>query len=894
MLKTINKRNKNAKMALSQIFLLLVSIVAISYALGSEVGIVSGKVFDGDCVGFCKISNTQIYDEYTGNIYKKNTGAGPSWTIIKGPDAGSTIRDANTIGLLDKELSTATVLFQLPSNAGEKPSGAQAPASGSGNNQQVYDDSACIAKGGICGSICTGGTTTPGLCGGPSNRICCIPRTGDEDPKAQGADTGGDGNNNDPPPVAGISALVLNRFSGKSVDLWSTSEPGKNLVGTLTPVKGEDGVFKLIGEDGNAVQVNGKTEFTRADVSEMNAAGIWGGMGVGFLGNLAEGAAWALGLATAINFFAPILGFDPSETQAITNAFAIGALATGGIRGAVEQWGTEAGIKAVNAQYLGLSAATWVGVGVGALYFVDNYKKESKKTAVFTCYPWQAPLGGQNCEACNEGDLPCSEYQCKSLGQACELINKGTDEEKCAWVNRNDVNPPVIAPLEEVLPENYNYQRQNTGILPPDRGVIVENLGSSDKCIPAFTPFRFGITTINNGEGEPAKCKVDKVRKPTFDEMAFFMSDGLFRYNHTFSLSLPGTANLEAEGVEVENGGNYELFVKCQDANGNENVANFVFKYCVDDGPDTTPPLIDSTSISNGLPVQYDTTSLDLDVYINEPVQACKWSHTDTSYESMENSMDCSLASSISRANAFGLYTCRTTLNGLKDRFENEFFFKCKDITGNENKESYEYKVIGTQPLVIDSVTPNNETIRDSTDAVKVTFDVRTSAGYKEGESTCYYSGSSDTGEPEDADGYIAFFETNSFRHKQDLFLVGGTTENPVEYTYYIRCVDLGGNADYEKIIFDVASDNEAPEVVRASHEENYLKITTNEASRCVYDTLSCSYVFEDGIKITTTDDSSHFVDWNPSSNYYIKCKDEFDNQPNPDECNILVRPSDF
>ena len=72
------------------------------------------------------------------------------------------------------------------------------------------------------------------------------------------------------------------------------------------------------------------------------------------------------------------------------------------------------------------------------------------------------------------------------------------------------------------------------------------------------------------------------------------------------------------------------------------------------------------------------------------------------------------------------------------------------------------------------------------------------------------------------------------------------------------------------------------------------MKLTTNEEARCVYDVVDCTYNFEDGIEITTTDDFSHFVNWDLQSSLYIKCKDEFDNQPNPNTCSIIARSSDF
>ena len=71
-------------------------------------------------------------------------------------------------------------------------------------------------------------------------------------------------------------------------------------------------------------------------------------------------------------------------------------------------------------------------------------------------------------------------------------------------------------------------------------------------------------------------------------------------------MSLPGQSALKAENLTLENDGQFSLFTRCQDSNGNANTANFVFKYCVEKGPDTTPPLIISTSLLNGMPIAFN------------------------------------------------------------------------------------------------------------------------------------------------------------------------------------------------------------------------------------------------------------------------------------------------
>lgn len=592
--------------------------------------------------------------------------------------------------------------------------------------------------------------------------------------------------------------------------------------------------------------------------------------GAGYsISGILQAAGHALMIYYGVQMVGGVFGFDDAQTEAASYAAAWGYFVG---KSALSIWG-EGGYFASG---LTVGWATVIGLVVAAIIYIYMYEDIETKEVTFTCEPWSAQTGGNNCEKCNkQGDLPCSEYQCRSLGQACQLLNAGTENEKCAWVNPKDITPPAITTNKEDLLDGYEYSPDNT-ISPPDRGVKILNQNSKDACADAFTPFTFGITT-----DEPAKCKIDYLRKDSFEEMNFYFGgNSLLTYEHTQAMALPGGESLSSENITLENGGQFELYTRCEDANGNSNTANFVFKYCVEDGPDTTPPLIVGTSLINKMPVAYNQTSVDLEVYINEPAE-CKWSHLDQSYDDMENEMSCS--SSIKEINAQGVYPCSVTLDGIKNNEENDFYFRCKDkplatSDRNVNSQSYKFTMKGTIPLVIDSASPDNETIKDSTDAVQVTLKSKTSAGYNEGAASCFYSEG-------DEDNYVLFYETTFYEHSQDLWLPAG------EYNYFIKCVDLGGNSDTKEINFIVESDNVAPLIVRAYHDEPYLKIITDEESECVFDTTDCSYLFDDGTIITTSNGFDHFTEWNTKTNLYIKCRDIYGNSPQPSNvCSIEVR----
>jgi hypothetical protein len=524
-----------------------------------------------------------------------------------------------------------------------------------------------------------------------------------------------------------------------------------------------------------------------------------------------------------------------------------------------------------------------IGLGVGVIWFLHDYTKTRYYLITYNCYGWQPESGGQHCEECNEGQFPCTEYRCESLGRSCKLLNVGSTEEKCVWDNRNDISPPEISswnvPLDQ---EKFQYVPDTATLpatLPGDKGVIIKYKSSGDGCMPPFTRLKFGVTLNKVGT-----CRIDTTRTADFDSMGTLLSNGFYIENHTIQVIHAGTTELENEGIGLDNGGNYEIFVRCESENGYSNDGTFVFKYCINDEPDREAPRIELTNPLNNRPIPEGQTSMPISIYTDKPSD-CKWSHTDEDYDTMTNTMSC--AKSITEINANMLYQCTTTLDGLRDSTENKFYFRCKSYPANEeadryeNQESYPYTLIGTKALIIDSIKPNSTTIIDSTESVPVTIDVKTSAGYNKGDAACYLKTSSSTG------SYILFANTDSYQHTQELWLTEG------DYNYDIRCCDLGGNCDSDSIEFSVETDFEAPAVVRIYNEGSSLKLATNEKAECVYDTTSCNYAFDNGIKISSSDNLEHTTEWNTENTFYIKCKDEFEGQPAGDECTIIVRPSD-
>ncbi len=609
-----------------------------------------------------------------------------------------------------------------------------------------------------------------------------------------------------------------------------------------------------------------------------------------FWSNIMTGLQTSLLVYGIIQMLGGLLGLD----KGLTDALSYGAV--GGIMSAEIANTLLVGKDAVwaNTMDTGLIGTTGIGIVVGLVIFALTYKTTSEEKITFQCKVWNPPRGGEDCEKCNldQKNFPCTDYRCRSLGAGCELLNKGTGEEKCVWRNPRDVNSPTISPNYQNISEGYVYA--NVHIRPPGLGFEIKNTNltrNEEGCVEAFYPIQFGITT-----DKPTTCKIDYNHTKSFDDMQYdFGESTTYKYNHTQTLRLPGPTNINTEAPELKNDGVYNLFVRCMDANGNKNTEGnvnedeFAIKFCVNKGPDTTPAKIEKTSLLNNMPINFGKDTINITVYTNEPAD-CKWSKEDKDYGVMENTLACSR--SITEINANQLYACSGKLTGIKDREENNFYFRCKDqpqaaeADRNVNGESYKFTITGTQPLNILRAGPNG-TIMGSTSIVPVNIELETGNGYKDGEAICYYS---TTGNDND---YVKFFETESYIHKQRQDLARG------EYTYYFKCVDLGGNADYNRTRIRIDVDDTAPRVIRVKHDTGEssvcgaagcLQITTNEESICVYSTTTCNFELANGIKMPYEMTKTHYAEWNTNYNYYIKCTDKAGNQPVPTGCSMTVK----
>lgn len=602
---------------------------------------------------------------------------------------------------------------------------------------------------------------------------------------------------------------------------------------------------------------SGSPTATQQGMISPQTAGMIGGIVGGIIGGIAGNAlAGALGLdktgsflmSTGFGFIGSVMG----------TAIGTGLAGQVGVGAAIQ-----AAIFGGGAEIFGSVMAIvnpimfWVGAGliIASLFFGGECEPV---IVTYNCKAWRQPAGGSDCEKCNDGELPCSEYRCESLGAACDLINEGTSQEKCVANGENDFKAPSLSPQEQVISDNESYSEIS------EAGFRI--VGQDGGCIEAYEPIYFGINT-----NEMARCKFD-LQQLDFDEMRFDMGGNYFSYNHTTSFLLPDPSHGQAR-IGGWADGEVTLYVKCEDQWGNQIPSFYEIGMCVNDAPDITPPRVRATMPGNGGLISYNLTEKEISVYTNEPAD-CKWSYEDVEYGFMPNRMTCN--NGFEEATVSG-YSCTDTIdvNGTST----EIFVRCKDqpwLVGenatrrNENSEGYSFVLNKPDsPLRIVKTAPSAIVSVESVPA-KVDLQVETAGG---GELTlCKYSF-------EGYENMIQFFESVNRYHKQQFNLVAG------EYEIFVKCQDETGAEVTKEVEFEVYKDSAPPLIARVFNDGGRINIITTEDSQCVYMNDDCVYDFDKAESAGSG--KLHTISAKRGERYFVKCKDEIGNVPSG--CSVIV-----
>ena len=486
----------------------------------------------------------------------------------------------------------------------------------------------------------------------------------------------------------------------------------------------------------------------------------------------------------------------------------------------------------------------------------------------FSCLPWQPPLGGTDCSKCDDDSVrPCSKYKCESLGQTCEFINEGSEDALCYDSAPNDVSAPRINIWEEVIGEGFEYVGAQENV-----GVRIESSESEDGCIQEITQVNFGIEI-----DEPAQCKVFDEHTSTYEDMnEYFSGSNLYKYNHQRLQEMPPLSELGVPGVDPERRGEFDLFIRCQDGNGNSNINEYVVNFCVSPANDITAPIINQFIPESPGYVALGITEKPLQLYTNEPAD-CRWASTDMDYFSMEENTFCE--NGIEQGTPNG-WLCNTLLDVPEGENEEiDYYFRCLDkpwLSGDAdpyndgnrtvNTQSTIYQIIRTtEELIIENIIPIDGTIISvGGEPVALDVEIHTSGGL-DGNADCALSFNG-------PDYYSPFFETGGDTHSQHLGTVFAG-----EHTIDFRCTDEAGNVATANTNFIIEVDDDGPIVTRVYDGGGTLTVITDEPAQCSYEHNSCSFSFEDGT-LMSGENLVHTTSFELGLTYYIKCRDVYEN----------------
>jgi hypothetical protein len=645
---------------------------------------------------------------------------------------------------------------------------------------------------------------------------------------------------------------------------------------------GTDAISRLIGM---AKPIKGQFAETE-DYSEfLKAAGLWGGPGPAPEGEEADpmfdidpqqvgmGAAGIpLAVGTGVILLTEATGFTYS-------AFANGAIGfgIGMVVGSIiaKQLGLSPGgslLMAVGGGLIGLAfvleGMAFIGMcfemitcTIGVILIVtslffggDDCDPIEVK---FECKPWKPPKGGDDCEKCNEDPLkPCSEYRCNSLGAACELVNKGGENEMCSS-SEDDGKAPILNPDLNVISGTEKYDDITS------EGFSLTS--SSGGCIDAYTPLQFGIVT-----NELAYCRFD-VEAKEFDELSYDLGGNSYLYNHTTVFTLPDPSHGQSQGGDWT--GDLNFYIKCQDTHGHESQGFYEVYMCVKEGPDKTGPLIRTLDPQNDAIVGFETSSTNVSVVTNE-LATCRWDSEDKDYSAMINEMECN--DNLNSASTPMGYLCTDVM--FTTNTENLVYIRCMDQPWledegerNPNEESTQYLLRKPEKKIeIDWIEPS-EDFETNTEFTSIDLTVQTSGG---GEfHWCSYSFSG-------FETMIKFFETgDETLHVQPLRRPAGTDK------IYVQCEDETGDFVQSTTEFRIIYDTSTPQIARVWQIGTSLHIITTEPAECVYSTDYCNFKWINGTSMTGSEEFTIGVI--PGKKYHIKCKDEFGNAPSG--CSISV-----
>ena len=490
-----------------------------------------------------------------------------------------------------------------------------------------------------------------------------------------------------------------------------------------------------------------------------------------------------------------------------------------------------------------LAAAAALALTIWAISSTENECGNIEVT--FECESWQPPEGGENCELCNNDPLkPCNEYRCSSLGEQCEIVNKGTDNEICEMA----INP--LASVEI----NYLEGSNVVGIVNAswDGGFNLTNSSGGD--IGLGTDVNIGIKT-----SALAECRYSS-------ETEDFGSMERLHY-------LAGNWREHILSYNTGTGGDAEFYITCYDRFDNKNSPLFYkVNIAVSDAPDKVAPIIKTTYPINGGFVGFDALKREVSVVTNEAAE-CKWDSSDVDYLSMANFMTCDKIYGV-KLGVTG-FLCKGEFNISEDN--NNYYIRCIDESENDRLLAYSLNR-PTNKISINWIKPNEDS--KSVDIPQlVELQVKTSGGG--GGHSCSYSLA-------DSKSMVPMYSSSS----DNLHLQPDLPLYERDYKIYVNCSDETGDIVGSFTEFThSAYDKSLPKLTRLWQTDSKIHFVTDKLSECQYTMESSRYKWDSEEAENTgygAEEKEHTIDVIAGKTYYIKCKTEY--SAIPSSCLVEVQ----
>lgn len=385
--------------------------------------------------------------------------------------------------------------------------------------------------------------------------------------------------------------------------------------------------------------------------------------------------------------------------------------------------------------------------------FIEQYLSSGEVEAhIYSdgeCSIWQAPPGAGNCDSCNNKEFkPCTEYQCRSLGQGC-IFQEIDGIGQCNTPDLSDTQAPIISFDKTLLTPGY------------EAVPIVWGLYEGVEVSPALKPF----TTITFGfrTNEPARCALTvapaevnipgllagsfagfgieseyltthhmsitaPVIKEAFDRL--YESTELLGTNENILQTMNVAQNYDSKIQELEaqygfdlssqkqlidtqveqydtdlardffisaGGRQFRLFTKCTDLAGNTNDKVFTSFSFDEKGEDNAPPEILKTIPESGNIVENESV---IKIFVNELAE-CKYDFESKGYTEMEYNWNC--PGSVFQTTD-GLFECSAKIK-FSEPGLHRIFTKCRD--NPPSYDSYGIKIVKSGSLGVQSTSQN-------------------------------------------------------------------------------------------------------------------------------------------------------------------------------------------